>query len=190
MRFPTTREMFIPKGATKVQDKSSSAVAYISTDRAGRPSAVMFNGKAVKPARNCYYRNEPSRERHVREFFDNVRQAETLIASRKAERAEALAQPHKLTVGHILVASWGYEQTNVDYYQVTALKGARTVELRKIGCVSNEDLHMQGTSTPRLDAFTGEAFTRRVDERNSVKLTSYSWAHLWDGRPRRWTAYA
>jgi len=190
MRFPTTREMFIPKAAVKVADKASSAVVYIRTDAQGRPCAVGFSGKAIKPAFNCYYRSEASREGDVRRFFERVRQSETYRATVKAERAEKLAKPHKLTVGHILVSSWGYEQTNVDFYQITALRGARTVELRKIGSVSHEDLSMQGTCTPRADSFTGEAFTRRVDEDNAVKLTSYAWARLWDGRPRRWTAYA
>lgn len=189
-RFTFTRDSFIPKNSTKVQDKASSAVVYIKTDNAGRPCAVGFAGKAVKPAFNCWYRSDASRERHVREFFEKTQRAENYRATRKAERAAKLAKPHKLQIGHILVSSWGYEQTNVDFYQVTALRGARTVELRKISSVRDEDLHMQGTCTPRLDSFTGEAFTRRVDEDNAVKLTGYSYARLWNGKPMRWTAYA
>jgi hypothetical protein len=190
MRLDLTRDFYIPKAATKVSDKASSAVAYVYTDERGRPCARGFRGKAIKPAFNCYYRSPESRERHVREFFEGVRKTENWRAEQDAARKAKLAQPHKLQVGHILVSSWGYEQTNIDFYQVTALKGARSIELRKIGAVSHEDLHMQGTCTPRADAFIGEAFTKRVDENNAVRLTSYSSAYLWDGRPRRWTAYA
>lgn len=190
MRIHFTREAFIRPGAVKVSDKASSAVAYLTTDAKGQPCAVAFQGKSVKPALNCYYRSEASRERHVREFFAKVQATETYAANRKAERAAKLAKPHKLQLGHILKCSWGYDQTNVDFYQVTGLRGARTVELRKIGAVSHEDLSMQGTCTPRADAFIGQPFTRRVDEDNGVKINSYSWARLWQGRPERWTAYA
>lgn len=190
MRTYFTREAFIRPGAVKVSDKASSAVVYLRADERGRLCAVGFQGKAVKPGFNCWFRTAADREAYVRRFFERVQQTENYAAERKAERAAKLAKPHKLQLGHILKCSWGYDQTNVDFYQVTGLRGARTVELRKIGAVSNEDLSMQGTCTPRADAFTGEAFTRRVDEDNGVKLNSYSWARLWDGRPCRWTAYA
>lgn len=189
-KFTMTREFYAPRNAIKVSDKRSSAVVYVSTDRQGRVSAMGFQGKAAKPAFNHWYRNEAVRESQVRKFFTQVQEREAYRAKLAQDRADKLAQPHKLQIGHILVCSWGWEQTNIDYYQVTALKGARSVELRKIGKVSDEDAWCQGTCTPRADNFTGEAFTKRVDEHNGVKLNSYSWARLWEGKPQRWTAYA
>jgi hypothetical protein len=184
------RESFIPAGAVKVSDKASSAVVYIRADKQGRACAVGFQGKAIKPSFNCWYGSEKRREQHVREFFEKVARSETYKAERAAEKKAKLARPHKLQLGHIMVATWGYDQTNVDFYQVTGLRGARTVELRKIARISEETASMQGNCTPRADAFTGEAFTRRIDEDNAVKLSSYCYARLWDGRVKAWTAYA
>lgn len=188
MTIQLTREFFVPPGAVKVRDKASSAVVY-AYDRNGQPYAVAFHGKAAKPAFHFRFRDTEAREKRVRKFFAEVQGVENYKAERKAKRREKLAQPHKLQVGHILVSSWGYEQTNIDWYQVTALKGARSVELRKIGAVIDTDLMDQGTCTPRLDDFRGEAFTKRVDEHNGVKLESYAWARLWDGKPMRWSSY-
>jgi len=183
-----TREFFVPPAAVKVSDKASSAIVY-AYSRDGVPYAVAFHGKAHKPAFHFRFRDEAAREKRVRKFFAEVQAVETYKATKKAERREKLAKPHKLQVGHILVSSWGYDQTNVDYYQVTALKGARSVELRRIGSVIDTDLIDQGSCTPRLDDFRGDAFVKRVDEYNSVKIESYAYARLWDGKPMRWSSY-
>ena len=39
---------------------------------------------------------------------------------------------HPLQIGSILYTSWGYEQTNIDFYQVIELIGTSTVVLREI----------------------------------------------------------
>jgi hypothetical protein len=56
-----------------------------------------------------------------------------LTPERKAERkAKRLAAPNNLQVGDILHYSWGWEQTNCQFYQVTA-RTAKTVSIREIG---------------------------------------------------------
>lgn len=40
--------------------------------------------------------------------------------------------PRGVKVGDIFYTSWGYEQTNLDFYQVVGLVGKVTVKLRKI----------------------------------------------------------
>lgn len=63
----------------------------------------------------------------------------------------------------IFAASWGYEQTNVSYYQVIALRGKKTVIVRKIrGEVIDRSGTMSGTLKPVPGAFLGEAMTRRL----------------------------
>lgn len=49
-------------------------------------------------------------------------------------------------VGHVFVSQWGYEQTNVTFYQVISLHGKQTVCVREIGAYSNySSLKMTGT---------------------------------------------
>ena len=47
----------------------------------------------------------------------------------KAKKIESMAD---VEIGHILRDSWGYDQTNIDYYKVIR-KTASMVEIRKIG---------------------------------------------------------
>jgi hypothetical protein len=105
---------------------------------------------------------------------------------------------HSLVVGDVLVNSWGYEQTNVDYYQVTALVGKATVELRIIGKQCVETSSMVGVCTPLLDSFTSAAvFRKRVVDgccaRFDYGCASRKDYQLVDGlkvfKPDRWTAY-
>ena len=58
--------------------------------------------------------------------------------NREAQIAEGIvayrlhtAAPHDLKVGDILYSSWGYDQTNIDFYQVTAV-GVHSVKIREI----------------------------------------------------------
>lgn len=81
------------------------------------------------------------------EFAHNLEQAEAYVASikakidekvkakeaRLAEKAKAreeFVNPYK--AGDILYSSWGYEQTNREFYQVVAV-GNRSLKLREIG---------------------------------------------------------
>lgn len=186
LTLTTTRDTFIPKGARKVADKLSDAVAYLYTNGRGLPGAVLFAGKAMKPTKHFYFRDEARREKCVREFFDGRR---ARLAAKTARKAEA-RKPSKLQLGHVLVNSWGYEQTNIDWYQVTRVISPTMVEIRPIASNTIEETAWaQGNCVPRVDAFTGEPMRKRVVDGDSVKIESYAWARLWDGRPRAWTAY-
>lgn len=62
----------------------------------------------------------------------------------------------ELNVDDILRAVWGYDQTNISYYQVTRISG-EMCELRQIECLTVEDRPMQGTCVPRLGVFVDES---------------------------------
>lgn len=47
------------------------------------------------------------------------------------EEKEEVKPLHSFKVGDLLFSSWGYEQTNVDFYQVVALKGRTMVTVKK-----------------------------------------------------------
>ena len=110
-----------------------------------------------------------------------------------------MGEPRNLTVGDVLRREWGYDQTNVDYYQVTALIGRTMVEIRRIEAEEVEDMPMQGWSTPLYGRFIGEPLRRKANG-SSVRINSHSSAHLLvpigeaDGKKvyerTRWTAYA
>lgn len=59
-------------------------------------------------------------------------------------------------VGDIFYDSWGYEQTNVNFYQVVALRGAHTAVVREIGALERETANMSGDAYPVRDCFVSE----------------------------------
>lgn len=151
---------------------------------------IGYAGARTKPDFWHRFSNEKARARRVTEFFADRRGMAEYQAKKKAERTASLAQPHKLAVGHLLYSTWGYEQTNADFYKVLRLVGARSVELVKVAAnTTHEGANYTGTAIPG-EATIGDPFVKRVGIHDSVRLTSYSSASLWDGRPIAWSAYA
>lgn len=130
---------------------------------------------------------------HEKTMIDNL-SMEGL--GRGSSKKTAMPNPVDLgvEVGTIFVSSWGYDQTNVDFYQVIRLMPA-SVELRPIGKHYTETGFMSGTSVPIPDNFVGGPFTKRVTggwrgDGAWINLTSYSGASVWDGQPERESHYA
>ncbi len=107
----------------------------------------------------------------------------------KAERALARKAPHTLKIGDILYSSWGYDQTNIDYYQVTKVISDHSVQIRPIASkITDHSSDRTDYVVPVKNAFTGPAETRRVTAGNYIRIASYASASLWDGRPKYQTA--
>ena len=103
----------------------------------------------------------------------------------------------RLDVGVVAVSTWGYNQTNVDFYLVTERKvrndGSSWVKLQEI-CSTNTDteLFMQYTAMPLRTVtgnFTPKATSptwRKVHDgmfKEGFRPASYSWATPWNGQP-------
>lgn len=189
LTFP--RESYVPAGALKVRDKQSDAVAYLY-ERNGALYALTFVGKQARPLWHFRFKDAAARERRIVQAFEGRRASLAFRADQLATRKAALAKPHELQVGHVLICSWGYDQTNIDWYQVVELVGARSVRLRRLrGIVTRSDGWASGQCVPDLDDDSAtETLLKRVGAGGGVKIKSYASAHLWDGRPRSWTAYA
>ena len=97
-----------------------------------------------------------------------------------------------VNVGDIFVCSWGYDQTNIDYYKVLEVKN-KSVVISAIGQDRNYTGHMQGECNPLPDVVIGEPKTKRIlpnGDSVSLKMTSYSWAYPWNGKTNHFTEWA
>ena len=94
----------------------------------------------------------------------------------------------------IVSDSWGYEQTNVDFYRIVKRSG-EWLTIRKMTAVetSNGPTSMTGRVVPGDDDPTETAFRRRLRYRDGkpigFPIKSYGWASLWDGQPEYVTSY-
>lgn len=177
------KQRWIPPQSVKVTDKHSDAVAYLYEMR-GDPCAVAYVGTRAKPEIFARFPSNERRERAIKDLF-GTRQN---VLAYKAERKALESKPHGFQLGHILMSSWGYEQTNVDWYEVTKIISDRMVEIRPIAAVVDYTGDMSGTCAPRAGEYIGDAMRLRVS-RGSVKVSSCARAFLWDGRPRNWSSY-
>ena len=104
------------------------------------------------------------------------------------QRAARKAFTTSLVEGDIMYTSWGYEQTNVDWFQVVEVKSSgKTVVVREIAGNLHTDSGcgpMSGRTTPVKDEFVGEPMTKRVQRGDSVKIHSSAYAYKWDGKPK------
>jgi len=165
-----------PEGSVKVSSKISGAVVYLSRgSKTGRPSAVGYRTAGGKMmAFNYSFKSDERRAEYVAEFLKGCDATVAARKDRAAARKADMAKPHNLKVGDVLHGSWGYDQTNVEFWEVTKLIGKRMVEIRENVCESIETGFMSGNAVPLAGKFTSKAAeVRRVNERNSVKLKSF-----------------
>ena len=67
--------------------------------------------------------------------------------------AEATQNAEGVHVGDIFYTQWGYDQTNIDFYQVVELKGKHTMILRGLTEKCELDSSWNGKTRPIRDAF-------------------------------------
>jgi hypothetical protein len=182
----TSREFYVPKNMTQIPSIDGTEL-YIS-DVGGSILACGFSGKKAKYDFYNRFITKESRDAFIKKWQDKIKSWADVKQKRKDERKA----PHTIKVGDIMYTSWGYEQTNVDWYQVTKLIGSRMVELRKIyGSSTPDNLPDRGTTVPIKDAFIdGVKPIRKLVTNNSVNIASYARAWAWDGKSKYYSTYA
>jgi hypothetical protein len=181
---------YVPEGAMKHAHEDAGAVVYYFRDRRGKPSAIAYAGTAYRPAFHHCYADEAKREQHVSRWLE-VQRAK--CANRMERQQERKAATHTLVVGDVVWSSWGYEQTNVAFYQVVRVVSAKSVEVRQISQETTEDGFMSGRTIGLKDQFLKGALglVRRAegDRVMCIDRSRHS-ASKWDGKPQFCSWYA
>lgn len=198
-----TRERYIPSGSTEVRPRPADieAVVYVRATEKGSISAIAYQGKRTNHDWNYLFKDRDACARKVKHWFEEVRAAEARKAGRRQAREDAKAAGHPFKVGDIFHHSWGYDQTQCDYYQaVEVTKG--TVTLREIAStpVEDSDGFMSDRRTAVKDAFlegdrhqpmrkTVQYFTEANGGRAYLSM-EHGWMSEWDGEPKYCSWYA
>ena len=136
-----------------------------SFEKDGKLLVKVYNTNAKKEWNsllNFYsFRTEEARTKYIEEFKGRVLSQLAFKEKRKQDKIN-FVNPAK--VGDILEASWGYDQTNVDYYQVVGVKG-KMVKIREIGAKTVEgSMYSHGMAdmvTPAKDRFIKDSEVMR-----------------------------
>jgi len=153
---------------TKIRCEDLTCVVYKYTNINGQPAAICYRGRALKPIEHYRYRDEESREQAIAEFMARYKMYK---ATRRSTSTRAL------NIGDILKASWGYDQTNIDYFLILGLVGKTMVELVEIGADQLPTDDMQGKCIPNKTKIIGEPMRRKVNG-ESVTIDSCRYASL------------
>lgn len=101
---------------------------------------------------------------------------------------------HNIKIGDIFYNDWGWEQTNIDFYQVVKTT-AKTITLRRVKDTSNDynSYQMSGSKIPIKDDFCNDELLRKTPYLLSGKWWvnfEYGAGSQWDGKPMNYSCYA
>lgn len=152
--------------AIKALDTIAAVVYTQDSDSGTHFSAMGFTRKAIHPAFNYYFKSAEKREAHVKQWVERlVKREDDKVVARMAKKAMS----HTLKPGDVLYSSYGYDQTNINFYQVVELKSKTMVYLREIASIHTDDSHVK----PAINYYIGERFEKRVNPAyNSCKISS------------------
>lgn len=185
-------ERDIPVGSIEVKDPQSTAVCYKYSLGDGTPCVIYYMGNQTTRRRGYRFKNELQREGWIKSYFQKVQEMEARKEVRKKEKKhnsnmdiEMALKEYK--VGDIFVSSWGYDQTNIDFFQIIEKK-AKTFVMREL---ESQTVYttgfMEGEVVPVRDKFKGKPFKKVL----KYGYTSHECGalHLWDYKPQRESHY-
>ncbi len=86
-------------------------------------------------------------------------------------------------VGDIWDSSWGYDETNVDFYKVVKVSEF-SVWFQAIGATSSDETGMSRKKMPNPDDERGKVFRRKLRKGGysyGAEISSFEWATPWNG---------
>lgn len=144
--------------------------------RDGNPCVAIFKGNSLK-RKAIKFHTLSDRQEFVERTIKEIKS--------EAQRRAELRKPIDCEVGDVFVSSWGYDQTNVDFYQVIERNGKTGVTIRPIGARTKEVLcHDSRKITPIKDRFIGSPIRKRlnsygvtIDSVRIAKKTDWNSSH-------------
>ena len=188
---------------TKKQTKKEQAIDWLVNNKPKTSKEAYKDIIIVKHSLCCVAIWEfKSHKPTYHYIFDNASKVENFIAERKKKadrRAEQQAnamneyaeKSKDFIVGAILYSSWGWEQTNIDWYIILERKGDYII-IQEIGSIKSYDNNFndRGECMPNPEIKIGEPFRKKITKYASVNLASYKYCGLWDGKSKSWSSYA
>jgi len=151
--------------------------------RPGYFVVTVFQGRSLKPYANYTYQNMQKAGEAIDKFINNIKEYKARKEKNRAERKViAKTSFEKINVGDIFYSSWGYDQTNINFYQVIEKKAASVIA-REIGekIVPGSEGFMSENVVPDKDRFIGAPFLAKVSAYGLVGKEIYHAAYPYDG---------
>jgi len=161
-----TREFYIPMNYSKVEVPEKLPLEiWINEDEL---TIMYFEGRKQKPSKHIRYNSNESLQNAVDTLISNAEhKLQSVLMEKAVKKEKTLKIAEKIKVGDIFVYSWGWEQTNVNFYQVVEKSSPMTVVVREIGYETIEETSWASENVrPIKDSFIS-------DELEKVRINSY-----------------
>lgn len=131
--------------------------------------------KSIKPEIHYSFKDENQRRDY---YLKIIEKAKSELSERAKRMQEYKIESDKIQPGVFLVCTWGYEQTNQDFYKVIERKGdfVKIQEVEKELTRGTE--YMSGYVKPK-DIPKGEILRRKISY-GGINISSYKYARLVD----------
>lgn len=164
----------------------------------GKVTLKLWKPKATKPYVHYSFKTREEAEEYAKKAVAGQQAHKQMVNERKAARAGTPEMLEQVKVGDIFVSSWGYDQTNVDFYQITERRGhmalLKPISAKSCGLTGNG---MADYVTAVKDGFLDEgrypAKWHRIQfssGRPVFTVRSFAWADPWDGKQQYRSWYA
>ena len=192
MRYrPSTHNQEIKKAEYGIE------VFYTTTPQC---SAIGYRGKSAKKSFFYRFNSEERMMEYINNFIDSVVKREDAKQEKKSV-IKALQQNMKASdhfkVGDIVFNSWGWEQTNIEFYQVIEVlnKKIKVQEVKQLMTHDEGMSSMSGYVMPKKDDFIKDPFLLllKVDEKGNCRICnpkSFFYFKKWGGGKKYCSWYA
>jgi hypothetical protein len=157
--------------------------------------AKAVSGRRTKPDFHYRFKTVEKRQEYINKYLSDraasVAYKAQRAADKKAEK-QALNAVEQFPVGTIVYSSWGWEQTNLDFYQVVGHFGRVGLEVVAIG-MTQAGAHsgMSADYMPDASKQGKETYKARQVRPDSLSSSGSDYAlYRWDGKPKYCSWYA
>lgn len=164
-------------------------IARFFSERRNLSGVKIWRGKQSKPFANYVFHTEKDRDEFIATTMkDETDSLQMRKEIKESEKKRTVEMNEKIQVGTILYTSWGYDQTNIDFYQVIEKKGS-FAWIREICSAMRETGMMCGECRPLPNRFIGnsETMKKRIGPWG-IKITSYAHATSTDEKTEHYTS--
>jgi hypothetical protein len=173
---------YIPKDYILLNNNESDLLFYTNNGLNNYWSAICYTKKSFRKTWFYRFKDKEQMIKTINNTIASFKERKQQVEKNRQERFK----PHSLKINDILYCSWGYDQTNIDFFKVKNLIGKNKIEVVKMtnefvssGCQSN--YVRPGTETKKTSVHI-------VDGKyNSIRIYSFASASKWNGDALRET---
>jgi hypothetical protein len=134
-----------------------------SRSHIARAEKIVSKARFKKPEFYYRFKNYENMIQYLESFVLNLEKIQERKENAKNMKKKASSEfNHEFFVGQILYESWGYEQTNIKYYQIIGFKGKSAILQRIQKKIVQETSWASAMVEPCRNEFIYQPFVKRI----------------------------